>query len=232
MTVRGVRNNNPGNIDRNRIKWQGMAPVQTDPRFINFVSPQYGIRAIAKVLLSYDHQYHINTVKGFIDRWAPPVENNTDAYVAAVCADCGVRPNEMIDVDEMRFMKPLVKAIIAHECAGYEYPDAVVNESLAMAGISNAPLPVPVVVVKPPPPTPLPKKVSYVTKVGAAVAGIGGAAAEYAPKVKEWAVSLKDYSSPMISHIAQTMMTVAGTLLLWSIISSQFEQWKAKKAAR
>ena len=55
--ARGIRNNNPGNIDRNATKWQGMADKQDDPRFIVFTSPQYGIRAMARVLLTYQSKY-------------------------------------------------------------------------------------------------------------------------------------------------------------------------------
>jgi hypothetical protein len=84
---RGIRNNNPGNIDRNTTKWQGMADDQSsDPRFVVFKTPQAGIRALAKILLTYQNHDGLKTVRGIIGRWAPAVENNTSAYVAAVAA--------------------------------------------------------------------------------------------------------------------------------------------------
>ena len=43
--ARGERNNNPGNI-RHGAKWQGLASTQTDKDFCQFISPEYGIRAI------------------------------------------------------------------------------------------------------------------------------------------------------------------------------------------
>ncbi len=51
--TRGIRNNNPGNIDHNpKNKWQGQ--LQHDPkiekRFCRFESPEYGIRALMKLL--------------------------------------------------------------------------------------------------------------------------------------------------------------------------------------
>ena len=80
--TRGIRNNNPGNIEKSKNnKWQGMAESQPDKRFITFTSPEWGIRAIARILINYKDKYDLDTVKKIISRWAPPSENNTGAYV-------------------------------------------------------------------------------------------------------------------------------------------------------
>lgn len=50
--ARGERNNNPGNI-RHGSKWQGLSAEQTDKDFCQFISPEYGIRAIYKLLQTY-----------------------------------------------------------------------------------------------------------------------------------------------------------------------------------
>lgn len=207
---RGVRNNNPGNIDRNATKWQGMAADQSgDPRFVVFKTPQAGIRALAKTLMTYEKVHKLNTVRKIINRWAPPVENNTSAYVRAVSKAIGVEPDEVIDVDEMAVMKPLVVAIIAHECAGYRYPDAVINEGLHMAGISDAK------------PKPLVKETSFVTKAAGGGALALAACAEYAKPVKSAADQLADYTgSPIISHAYTALLTVAGLLVGASILAS------------
>ena len=42
---RGIRNNNPLNIERSKSKWQGLAEHQRDPRFAQFKSMTWGIRA-------------------------------------------------------------------------------------------------------------------------------------------------------------------------------------------
>ena len=97
MTDRGFRNNNPGNIDRGTIKWQGMAADQSsDPRFVVFTDPKWGIRAIARLMLTYSNQYGLHTVRGLIGRWAPPSENNTDAYVSSVCQWTGLHPTDTL----------------------------------------------------------------------------------------------------------------------------------------
>ncbi|SFO05754.1 hypothetical protein [Xenorhabdus japonica] len=55
--TRGIRNHNPGNIDHNSAnKWQGQIGIETgvkNPRFCRFESPEYGIRALMKLLTNY-----------------------------------------------------------------------------------------------------------------------------------------------------------------------------------
>lgn len=237
MTARGERNNNPGNIDRNpKNKWLGTAPDQSsDPRFVVFTDAKYGIRAIAKLMMSYQHDDNLHTVRGLILRWAPPSENKSLAYVNDVAADIGVKPTDIIDVDSMDVMLPLVKAIITHENGENPYPDSLVIEALHLAGIADAPAPPPVTVevpvpAPPVPPKPLHQQTSFMTKAGAGVTLAGGLAAQYAPTVKGWGDTLRGFAdSPVIQNIATTMLTVAGMLLLVSLVSSVFKQKAAQK---
>lgn len=127
--IRGLRNNNPGNI-RKGDNWQGMAGKQPDRSFITFKSPEWGIRAMGKVLINYEKRYGINTVAGIIDRWAPPVENDTTSYIRAVAASIGVKPDEQINV--RAHLLPLSKAIIHHENGIQPYSDALLNQGLAL----------------------------------------------------------------------------------------------------
>ena len=129
MTSRGIRNDNPGNI-RLGTAWEGMSAMQTDPYFVQFISPEYGIRAIAKIMLTYAED-GIDTVSGIINRWAPPSENDTGAYVEAVAEQCSVTPNMAIDVKSI--MPALVKAIIYHENGEQPYTDEQINAGIAMA---------------------------------------------------------------------------------------------------
>jgi hypothetical protein len=139
---RGLRNNNPGNIDRQPgVTWQGQHPEQTDPRFVRFVSPVWGIRAMAKVLLTYQHRRRaadgspIDTVQDIINRWAPPSENDTDAYVRAVALAVGVEPKQVIDVNDPAIMLPLLRAIIHHENGTQPYSDALLLQAMEAAGM-------------------------------------------------------------------------------------------------
>lgn len=113
--VRGMRNNNPGNIDRNTTKWLGMADKQTDVRFIVFKEMKYGCRAILKLLSNYYIKYNLCTVKDIINRWAPTTENDTAAYYKEVAKDLGVNPEEKITLTKNMCIA-LGKAITQYEC--------------------------------------------------------------------------------------------------------------------
>ena len=130
---RGIRNNNPGNIDRDGTQWEGMAAAQTDPRFVVFVDPQHGIRALGRILVNYQVKHHLNTVAGLIGRWAPPSENPTQSYVDFVARRLGVGPADPVDVTNPATLTALDEAIVAEENADYAYPAAVVQAGVALA---------------------------------------------------------------------------------------------------
>lgn len=127
-TIRGLRNNNPGNIENNGIQWDGLSRSQTDSRFYQFVSPEYGIRALGKVLLNYQRYHGIDTVRGVIYRWAPPTENDTESYVLTVARKVGVSPDESINL--ARVLPSLTAAIIKHENGIQPYSDSFIISSL------------------------------------------------------------------------------------------------------
>lgn len=132
--TRGERNNNPGNIDRTKTRWQGMAEDQSgDRRFVVFTDPVWGIRALAKVLMTYNRAYEIKTVRGFINRWAPPVENDTGAYVRQVARALSVDPDEPIDISKPSVLKALTIAIIKHENGRCIYSDEVITQGIMKA---------------------------------------------------------------------------------------------------
>ena len=113
MTPRGIRNNNPGNIRGSSTQWQGQTGVD-DLGFAIFDSPESGIRAMAMTLLTYQNQHGLDTISQIINRWAPPTENNTEAYVESVCATCRASPTNPYPLTTMHLI-PLVMAIIKHE---------------------------------------------------------------------------------------------------------------------
>lgn len=134
MASRGIRNNNPGNI-RHGDAWQGLAEKQTDSSFCMFRSAEYGIRALAKVLLNYECKYGLNTVRKIIGRYAPVEENDTAAYVASVAGQLGVGADEAIEVADKTTLLVLVKAIIRHENGEQPYSNEILIKGLEMAGV-------------------------------------------------------------------------------------------------
>lgn len=84
---RGMRNNNPGNIERNASN-QWLGKIQgSDPRFESFSTFAFGTRALIKLLKNYIDRGN-NTVAKIIARWAPAsVDNNPTASYASKVAE-------------------------------------------------------------------------------------------------------------------------------------------------
>ena len=96
--MRGLRNNNPLNIRRSGDRWVGARKEQTDKTFVQFESMAYGYRAAWKVLQSYYERFCAQgrafTVRNIISRWAPPTENDTEAYISSVLTLSGIGGRE------------------------------------------------------------------------------------------------------------------------------------------
>lgn len=139
---RGIRNRNPGNIERNKDRWLGMSADQSsDSRFLVFDTPEAGIRALMRVLINYQERHKINTLREAINRWAPPVENNSTAYVQHVSRLTGFDPDEPLDFLDREVNIALTRAIIRHENGepslyGLKewYGDDVYDRAATMAG--------------------------------------------------------------------------------------------------
>lgn len=121
---RGIRNNNPGNI-RWGDEWKGLVPEaqRTDKAFCQFKAPEFGIRAMIIILRNYQSKYGLKTITGIIKRWAPPNENDTQAYIRSVAQATGTDSDKPIDLTDSRKLFPLLQAIIKHEngTQPYEY---------------------------------------------------------------------------------------------------------------
>lgn len=128
---RGIRNNNPGNIEYNGTDWQGLASPASDGRYCIFVDEKWGIRAMARVLTTYNKKYGLNTVRGIIERWAPSFENDTSAYIAHVANWLGVTEDQPYDV--IKYLVPLVEVIIQHENGVQPYSISQIKEGVALA---------------------------------------------------------------------------------------------------
>lgn len=88
------------NIRHSQDQWQGAAATQTDKSFVQFESMAYGYRAAWKTLDTYNLRFRKEfkpyNVRNIIARWAPPTENDTEAYVKAVVKLSGLGGNENI----------------------------------------------------------------------------------------------------------------------------------------
>lgn len=134
-TPRGIRNHNPGNIRRTSDPWQGLAVPQADREFFTFKTAIYGIRALARVLINYQDEHKLRTIRQIICRWAPANENDTAAYVASVEKVTGFEADRPLDMQKFAHLEPVVKAIIRHENGQQPYTDAEITKALVLAGV-------------------------------------------------------------------------------------------------
>ncbi|EPQ8724380.1 hypothetical protein ACUWYJ_003228 [Klebsiella aerogenes] len=136
---RGVRNNNPGNLEASSSNpWVGQ--TGSDGRFAQFETPEHGIRALGRNLLSYQRQ-GIDTVSDIINRWAPPSDNNdTAAYIKSVCAQLGVKADQPLDASNPDTLQALCAAIIKHENGSQPYSNEQLSTGVSAAlGLSQLP---------------------------------------------------------------------------------------------
>lgn len=142
--IRAVRNHNPGNLNTGTA-WEGlMAPGDMTPdqasehRFCVFQNDAYGFRAMAKVLMVYPadlvKQGKYFCVEHIIGRWAPPSENNTKAYIHAVCQRTGYSATDPLPVDFIH-VGGLCKAISTQEVGVWAFNDADLSAGLHLAGL-------------------------------------------------------------------------------------------------
>ena len=108
---RGLRNNNPGNIRLSGQVWQGEVRPGADKAFCTFESMEYGYRALLKLLRNYRLKHGCKTVRDFIERWAPPIENHTEIYIRIVCKRCGWTETHEPNIDDETEMVKFAEAI-------------------------------------------------------------------------------------------------------------------------
>lgn len=118
---RGIRNNNPLNIEAGDFTKSQPGFAGSDGRFAKFETPEHGIAAAHKLLDIYDQKHGINTVAGIVNRWAPPSDgNNTMAYAADVAGRMGIDPNAPLPKE----MRPQLIAAMARHENGVNVPGA------------------------------------------------------------------------------------------------------------
>lgn len=126
---RGIRNNNPLNIERTGDQWQGMAEHQTDSRFIVFTDPRYGYRAAARILQNYAKR-GIVTLADIVATWAPSTENDTLSYINSVAARVEMDPQDVVTADRVPH---LLAAMTVHENGKNPYSFDLIQEGVSWA---------------------------------------------------------------------------------------------------
>ncbi|KAF5091608.1 Phage lysozyme [anaerobic digester metagenome] len=113
---RGIRNNNPGNIEINdRNDWEGKIKREnnTDGRFEQFISYAHGVRALIILLKNYI-LHERNTITKIFSAYAPPNENNTRQYINFISKRLNVGSDDVLPLTKM-VLKELAKGIATME---------------------------------------------------------------------------------------------------------------------
>lgn len=135
---RGLRNNNPGNLILTNIAWQGKIPNKqnTDGHFEQFKDVYFGIRAMLLDVIN-DIKKGKNTVRKLITEYAPPHENNTEAYIAHVAKSLKISADTKFQAINGAFLFQLAKAIITKENIASEHKlitDEDIKKGIALVG--------------------------------------------------------------------------------------------------
>ena len=131
---RGIRNNNPLNIRHSADQWQGASEEQTDKSFVQFKSMAYGYRAAWRILQTYYERFsaqsRVFTVRNILSRWAPPKENDTEAYIKNVLNMASIGGKEKLlppsNVLSYGRLSRMVSAMTCIEC-GIPYREVDAN---------------------------------------------------------------------------------------------------------
>lgn len=99
--TRGIRNKNPFNIRKSTNQWKGKIEG-TDKEFETFSEMVYGVRACIKLLETYRNQGY-KTIGQIINRFAPPIENDTNSYLSYVVQKSGFTASSEINSPESEY---------------------------------------------------------------------------------------------------------------------------------
>lgn len=142
--IRGLRNNNPGNIRISNVKWEGKVPREknTDGSFEQFCAPEFGIRALVMNAKNYQVKYNLWTPRAMIWKWAPPNENNSDKYVQDVVRIFhqssyekarNITADTSFTMTDPELAYCMTCGIILKECGVNPYPEGMIKRAINSA---------------------------------------------------------------------------------------------------
>ena len=98
----------------------------------------YGIRALARILITYQDKYNIRTIKEVAQRYAPQNENDTVNYYMVVSEVSKIHENKILNFHNYEDLEPIIRGIIFIVNGGankkYVTQDDI-DEGLRMAGV-------------------------------------------------------------------------------------------------
>ena len=129
---RGIRNNNPGNLRLPASSTRPGDEGHDKDGFSKFSTPQHGLDSLARLLVNYG-KAGVNTIAGIITKYAPPSENDTDAYTLFVANKAKLDPLEPLDMKSSEIISALMTAIIAFENGRQPYTRTMIYNAVQKA---------------------------------------------------------------------------------------------------
>lgn len=117
LEIRGIRNNNPGNIVRSsNRRWHNRVPFaqSTDRKFEQFNAMEDGMAALIRLIYDYKFNWGDPTIKTMSVRYCPEAPGS-DNWAREVSGFSGIPINEDYDWT-LDNVENLVKGIITLEC--------------------------------------------------------------------------------------------------------------------
>ena len=108
---RAWRNNNPGNLVRGPFA-QGHGAIGSDARFAVFPDEETGMDALVALLQT--NTYQNLTIREAMNHYAPPSENDTNAYVNIIRRQTGLDPNRRmssLNSDELMSVARTIRVV-------------------------------------------------------------------------------------------------------------------------
>lgn len=132
----GIRNNNPGNIRFNRgNNWVGQTGRGEGGQFSAFDTPENGVRAIGRLLQTYDRQ-GVNTLSGIARKWAPASDGNDEAaYIRTLQRATGLNATQKINMQDPATLQAIIRGIITQENGG---AGSRITDAQVQAGVRAA----------------------------------------------------------------------------------------------
>ena len=111
-------NHNPTNIIKSNYNWEGKTSTPKEiinagrsARFEAFENDYFGLRAALVNLKNGYFAKGYNTISKIINKWAPPTENNTTAYINYVSTVTGIDKDKVLTYNDKNTLYLLIKAI-------------------------------------------------------------------------------------------------------------------------
>ena len=202
---RGLRNNNPGNLESNA--WTASLPGYegSDGRFAVFDSAADGNAALDRNLLSYARQ-GVSTPRTIAAKWAPGSEaaNNPASYGASIASALGVGQNDKVDLSDPDTRAKIAKAITRVENGPAEVASGGGGAPVAQGG-GNRPI-VPQVPLPPGITDPQQAILAIDREIAKVSTNPNPYAQKQIPALQDWRDRIAESVAPMKVGLADTLL--------------------------